>query len=195
MGGPTLEWSAPQKYDQGVDTSLAVHPSGLVLEVHQSQVLGSSALWYHLGKLDGESVTWGRSHSVTWPGEWPNVVISNQGYVILVYSTDGYKAYSSLRYAVGKIDPYGGMSQSITWLRRELSWDAGFHSSTAINDAGVIVSVHESSGKGMYYCIGHLTNPAGGDYTITWNSGKNGIKYDDGINPHIAAMHMPEAER
>ncbi len=182
----TLEWSAPQRYDKGVDTSLAVHPSGLILEAHQSHSIGSSALWYHLGKLNGESVSWGPSQRITWTGWWPNVVITNQGYVILVYSTEAYKAYSFLRYAVGKIDPYGGTSQSITWLTGDLSWDAGFHSSTAINDAGVIVSVHEGSGTGMYYRIGHLTNPSGGDYSMTWDSGSKGIKFDDGINPHIA---------
>jgi hypothetical protein len=54
------------------------------------------------------------------------------------------------------------------------------------------VGVHESGsgGKGLYYRIGHLKNPNGGDYTIEWNSGGNGIKYDDGINPHIAINNL-----
>jgi hypothetical protein len=38
----------------------------------------------------------------------------------------------------------------------------------------------------MYYRVGHLRNPAGGDYTIQWDSPSWGVYYDDGINPHIA---------
>jgi hypothetical protein len=50
------------------------------------------------------------------------------------------------------------------------------------------VGVHESGsgGTGIYYRVGHLTNPNAGDYTIAWDSGLYGINYDDGINPHIA---------
>ena len=35
-GAQTPRWSAAEKYDQGDETSLAVHQSGLVVEVHQS---------------------------------------------------------------------------------------------------------------------------------------------------------------
>jgi hypothetical protein len=182
----TLVWSESVKYDKGDSTTLALHPLGLVLEAHQSESIGSTDLWYRVGKSNGYGVDWGRSQNIPWRGEWPNVVISNQGYVILVFSTGAYKSNSSLLYAVGKIDINGGKDQSITWLTRELFWVNGFHSSTAINDAGVIVSVHEGSSKGMYYRVGHLTNPSRGDYTMTWDSGKYGIKFDDGINPHIA---------
>ena len=34
--------------------------------------------------------------------------------------------------------------------------------------------------------FGQFRNPAGGDYTIHWDSGTYGIQYDDGINPRIA---------
>jgi hypothetical protein len=124
-----------------------------------------------------------------WTGSWPNVAMTNEGYVILVYSSGAYKSNSHLYYAVGRIDPYGGVDQSITWLTPQAYlFDSGFHSSIAINNNGVILEVHESGsgGKGLYYRAGHLTNPAEGDYTITWDSGQYGIKYDDGINPHIA---------
>lgn len=32
----TVQWSVDQKYDDGINPSVAVHPSGLVLEFHQS---------------------------------------------------------------------------------------------------------------------------------------------------------------
>jgi hypothetical protein len=187
-----LTWSPSQRYDQGEDTSLAAHVSGLVLEIHQSHAIGNRGLWYHVGMLSGTSVTWGRSQSMGYSeGSWPNFAISKEGYVIFVYSTGQFKSGSDLRYQVGKIDPYGSIDQSITWLAYG-KWDAGFHSSIAINDNGTIVGVHESGtgGTGLYYRVGHLKNPNAGDYTIAWDSGDYGVKYDDGINPHIAINNL-----
>jgi hypothetical protein len=69
-------------------------------------------------------------------------------------------------------------------------FDRGFHSSTAINENGVILDVHESghssSSTGLYDRVGHFTDLAGGNYTIVWDSGVSGKSYDDGINPHVA---------
>jgi hypothetical protein len=90
-------------------------------------------------------------------------------------------------YRVGKVDPHGDENQSIKWITDLIHWDNGYHTSIAINDNGFIVGVHESDGgTGLYYRVGQLRNPAGGDYTIAWNSGSTGVKYDEGINPHIA---------
>jgi hypothetical protein len=63
------------------------------------------------------------------------------------------------------IDPNGGVDQSLTWLTKEIHWDAGFHARIAMNDNGLIVGVHETghASTGMYYRVGHFTNPA------TWN--------------------------
>ena len=193
-GAQTLSWTTPVKYDNGVDSALAVHSSGLVLEVHQTHVIGGSTLWYHVGKMSSTGVTWGKSHELDWQGEWPNFALTDDGYVIFVYSTGVYKSNSSLYYAVGKIDPDGDTDQTITWLTKQLYWDKGFHSSTAVNQNGMILSVHESGsgGKGLYYRVGHLKNPSGKDYSIVWDSGTNGIKYDDGINPHIALNNHDE---
>ena len=195
----TLEWSPNEEYDLGQDPSVAVHPSGLVLEGHRTQ--GGNTLWYHLGMLNGTSVTWGGSQRLSPTSglqNWPNVAISKEGYVIFVYSIGLFKAQGDLYYAVGKIDPYGGTDQSITWLTNtEVNGtyiDRGFHSSIAINDSGVILLVFESGtgGNGLYYRVGHLSNPAAGDYTIKWDSGKYGTHYDAGINPHIALNNLNE---
>jgi hypothetical protein len=189
-------WSAAEKYDQGDETSLAVHQSGLVVEVHQSHAFGAETLWYHLGTLNGTSVTWGRSQGLPWTGSWPNVAISKEGYVLFVFSIQTRKDYSHLYYAVGQIDPQGGIDQSITWLTSESRlFDSGYHSSIAMNDNGVILEVHESGsgGGGLYYRVGHLEHPTGGDPSIAWDSGGYGIKYDDGINPHIALNNHDEA--
>jgi hypothetical protein len=191
----TLAWSSAQQYDQGVETSLAALPTGLVLEAHQTHSFGGNDLWYHLGSLHGSSLTWEGSQLFPWRGFWPNVAISKEGYVIFVYSSRPGKSSSDLYYAVGKINPYGPANQTIQWLTESLRWDSGFHSSIAIKDTdGTIVGVHESGsgGTGLYYRVGHLNNPNAGDYTIAWDSGPHGIKYDDGINPHIAINNLDQ---
>lgn len=181
------QWSLPQKFDDGIETAVAVHPSGLVLEFHRTQS-GTNTLWYHVGKVNGIAVTWGGSQRLPELGTWPNVAVTKEGYVLFVWSTGSYKSSSKLNYMVGKINPNGDVGQTISWLTMPQQWDAGFHSSIVINDNGVIVGVHESGsgGRGIYYRVGHFANPAGGNFNIIWDSGSYGINYDDGINPHIA---------
>lgn len=189
----TLQWSPGQKYDRGSQTSLAAHPSGLVLEAHQT-LLGDR-MWYHLGMLNGTSVTWGGSQRLPGAGaqNWPNVAITKEGYVIFVYSKGDFKRIGNLYYMVGRIDPYGGTDQSITWITDEIAIDAGFHSSIAINENGVILLAFESGsgGDGLYYRKGRLFGLAGSAY-IHWDSGRYGIRYDAGINPHIALNDLDQ---
>jgi hypothetical protein len=189
-----LTWSPAEKYDAGIQTSVAAHPSGLVLEVHRTQADEQITLWYHVGIFDGTRVAWGKSQLLPFEGTWPNVAISKEGYVIFVYSDSKFKNNSELRYAVGKIDVDGGINQSIHWPK-SIFFDSGFHSSIAINDNGVILDVHESGsgGTGLYYRVGHLAFSNDGDPGISWDSGTNGIRYDDGINPHIALNNRDEA--
>jgi hypothetical protein len=192
----TLTWSTPYEYDQGEQTSLSAHPTGLVLEAHKTYAIGGIGLWYRIGIRQGTTVTWGRSQSFPWEGTWPNVAISNEGYVVFIYSSGRYKTNSDLHYAVGMVNPYEGLDQSITWLTPDsIHFDSGFHSSTVINDNGVILEVHESGsgGTGLYYRVGHLKDPSGGDLTIEWDSGDKGVKYDDGVNPHIAINNSDQA--
>lgn len=127
-------------------------------------------------------------------GNWTTVAISKEGYVILVRSTTHFKNGAQLGYWVGQIDPFGGINQSISWLVRDAYWDSGFHSSIAINDHGVIVGVHEAgyNGVNMFYRVGHLANPAAGNYSIVWDSGRYGTFYDDGTNPHISLNNRNE---
>jgi hypothetical protein len=42
-----------------------------------------------------------------------------------------------------------------------------------MNDNGLIVGVHETghASTGMYYRVGHFTNPATWNFTIQWDSG------------------------
>ena len=116
------------------------------------------------------------------------MVLSKEGYVIEVHSDQSNRSGSGLYYEVGTIDMSGGVNQRIVWRAYDVRYDAGFHTSLSINSNGVIVGVHESAtgSNGLFYRVGHLANPAGGNFAITWDTGNNGINYDSGANPHVA---------
>ena len=143
-GAQTLKWSPAEKYDAGIQSSVAAHPSGLVLEVHRTQADEQFTLWYHVGMLNGTGVTWGKSQRIPWDGSWPNVATSKEGYVIFVYSDGKFKNNSDLRYSIGTLFLDKGINQTIYWHSSDLFFDSGFHSSIAVNDNGVILGVHES---------------------------------------------------
>jgi hypothetical protein len=194
--GCDLEFNPSSLYDYGVQSSIALHSSGLALEFHRAQMDGR--IFYRVGKqspLNKNEIVWGNSQSANAYGYWPAVAISKEGYVIAVHSDNQYKSGSQQYYQVGKIDPNGDEKQSISWKTDLVFWDGGFHTSIAINDNGLIVGVHETqfmSGTGLYYRVGQLRNPAAGEYTIAWSSGYNGVNYDDGKNPHIAINNQNE---
>lgn len=185
--GCDIQLGLSRNYDAGAQTSVSLASTNLVLEFHKSQ--SNSGIWYHVGKLDGTNVVWGGSQGAGLNGYWPTVIMNQQGYVVVVWSNNQYRSGSEQYYRVGKLNINGDQNQSIQWLTGSNHWDGGFHTSLAINNNGVIVSVHESnsnSNHNLYYRRGHLTNPAGGNYNITWDSGSSGVQYEVGINPHIA---------
>jgi hypothetical protein len=159
------------EYDDGEQTTLAGNSLGLFIEFHKTESLSDDTIWYHLGRSYGRML-WGGSQNSGVSGFWPTAAISSDGYVILVYSEHRHKNASYLYYRVGKVDPLGSLDQSIQWLTDSIYWDRGFHSSIAINDNGLIASVHETgfASTGIYYRVGHFANPGAGDFTIQWDS-------------------------
>jgi hypothetical protein len=57
-----------------------------------------------------------------------------------------------------------------------------------VNNGGRIVEVHEGTGsdKKIWYRVGHMRNPALGQYDIVWDSGTRGIDYEVGENPKVS---------
>jgi hypothetical protein len=187
--GPTgcdVQFGLSTQFERGTEASVALNSSNWVVETHKSPE--NTDLWYRLGKLNGNIVTWGDSHRIGVGGHWPAVVLSKQGYVIEVHSDQKDRDGATMYYEAGKIDLNGDVNQSIDWRVFDTKYDAGFRANIAINDDGVIVGVHESMGSSnrLYYRRGHMANPAGGDFTIIWNSGHYGIGYDNGAIAHIA---------
>jgi hypothetical protein len=183
---PTLRWTTPVGYDTGIKTKIAIR-NGFIVEVHKSQSTWSNAIWYHIGKLDhdGGTVTWGASHKLGYEGDWPAVALSKEGYVIFTWSTYYNTDGSDLAYRVGTVNLNGDVNQTIDFKKKGEIYDTGYHGSISINRQGVIAEAHEG-GRSLFYRLGHLTNPSAGDLTITWDTGKKGVKYDSGVDPQVS---------
>ena len=189
-----IDWADFDTFDTGYESSVAVHPSGLIVEVHSSgqTFLTYNGLFYRIGKLDPTkgAVAWGPSRRwVTKDknGSWPAVAITKEGYAILTYSNAFTKSNAVLRYSVGTLDLNGGTDQLINFKVQNEKLDTGFHDSISVNYNGTIAEAHEADGKkGMYYRLGHLKAPASGNFNIVWDSGDGGQPWDDGVNPQIA---------
>jgi hypothetical protein len=196
----SVRWSKPEKFDTGMQSQASINSSRMVVEVHRSAI--TSKAWYHVGRLskEGQSVDWGKSHIMDRVAPsprdnqvYPAVALTNDNYVIIVYSDLATKSNSKLRYRVGRIDPLGSVDQDIEWLTDDTIYDTGFHSSLSVNANGVIAEVHEADGKtGLFYRIGHLEDPAAGKYNLVWDSGALGVQFDNGINPHISINNRNE---
>jgi hypothetical protein len=181
--GCDVQFGISRQYDTGYQPSVAMISTGLVVEVHQSEV--NTGLWYHVGKLHGNSIAWGPSQSLGENGYWPTVAMTEGGTVLLVYSDNLYRSGSEQQYKVFKIEPTGDQNQSMSVQVSKRHWDGGFHTSLSVNNKNVLLGVHESNFSNnhkIFYRIGHFNN----DYTVAWDSGHGGIEFDTGINPHIA---------
>ena len=58
-----INWADFSTFDTGYESSVAIHPSGLIVEVHSSgqTIFTYTGLYYRIGKLDPakETVSWG----------------------------------------------------------------------------------------------------------------------------------------
>jgi len=188
----TLDWTTPTKYDTGAEPALAMHSTGLIVEVHQSESSTNNSLWYHIGKLDRNTgkVSWGDSHTFIPEGDWPAVTMTKEGYVIITYSDGFYNCCSNLRYIVGTVDPNGDTKQLIKFKTNSKGtrFDTGYHDSISVNSLGVIVEAHQSGqgGDGIFWKVGRLTNPDAGDFSLFWVGRESGVRYDAGVDPKIS---------
>jgi hypothetical protein len=159
-----IDWADFQAFDSGYESYVALHPSGLIVEVHSSgqSIVTYTGLYYHIGRLDPVkgTVHWGPSRRWVSPGtfgSWPAVAITREGYVILTFSNAFTKDNASLRYSVGTIDPEGDTDQAIDFKVQNSKYDNGFHNSVSVNYNGTIAEAHEADG-GKGSTIGLVTS-------------------------------------
>src|ERR1700744_3385992 len=141
-----LSWTTPLRYDNGEQPSVALLRSGLVVEFHKSAT--TSSLYYHIGRvaLFNKVINWGDSQPLGYSGSSPDVAVTKEGYVLLVYTKFAHEGYGSevqMRYWVGEINPEGGIDQTITWRIRDAFFDTGLYASLAFNSDAVLAEVHE----------------------------------------------------
>jgi hypothetical protein len=188
-----LDWSRARTFDTGEQTSVSIARNGnYIVEFHRSE--NNRKMWYHVGRItelyfpSGYAISWGKSHNVDVNCEWPSVTVTKEGYVILVNSPGG-QVVNQILYWVGKINLGGSLDQDIQWSVKAQAFGYGFHPSVDVNSSGQIALVYECQNgcKGdLNYRLGHLENPAANKFNIVWDTGKDAIQYDRGINPHIA---------
>lgn len=155
------------KYDDGVQTQVAMSGSGTIVEVHKSQAFDK--LWYHVGSIDKMNVNWSRSVEYD-NGVTPSVAVNSQNRVVEVHKSEWN---SGLWYRVGTVT-----GTQIHWGTSR-KYDSGVRPRVAMNDAGVVIEVHESEwNSGLWYHVGRLN----GD-SVNWAGSQ---RYDSGGTPSIA---------
>ena len=187
-------WAPLVNWDTGYDSSVALHSSGLFVEVHSSSdyVGSNKGLFYRLGQIDPSTgkVTRASQAYLFAPGQLffhPSVAITKEGYVVVVNTTSGQKIDGRMAYWVGTLDPYGGVNQQINLKVLNQYYDTGWRPTISINYNGIIAEAHEGdSSQKLYYRLGHLNSPGTGDFTIAWDTGSGGTSYDTGLAPVIS---------
>lgn len=161
----------PVTYDSGILPSIGV-AGATVVEVHQS----ASTLWYHVGSLTGDLVSFGASHNYD-SGLNPAAAVNAAGTVVEVHETQS-PISAGMYYHVGQVDPVG---QEISF-GASYEYDSGDNPKVALNDGNVVVEVHESNGLStkMWYHVG-IVDPSG--QTISFGGSHD---YDNGVTPAIS---------
>jgi hypothetical protein len=188
-----LAWPRAIEFDKGLEPTVAVTPSGRAVEFHTSE--RTNTIWYRLGRVDTLNapnhyyVNWAKAQSLDYNGSKPSIAVTRDGYLVLVYTKHAYTGYGSevqMRYWVGQFDLRGD-DFTIRWKIKDAFYDTGRYAEISFNSSNVLVDVHESSRTSrLYYRIGHLRNPAAGQFDLVWDTGEGGRDYDKGMNASIS---------
>lgn len=118
-GDFSIEKKGHGRYGSGDNPSVAINNKGIVVEVHDS---GGWGLWYHVGRIRGDSIDWGPSTKYD-RGRDPSVALTDDGFVIEVH-TDELGAHLWCR--VGQIN-----GNAISWSRNAFPLGSGRSPSVA----------------------------------------------------------------
>jgi len=156
-----------EKYDKGIQPSVALNDYGTIVEIHQSDNPAHKTIWYRVGNLsNGESKDKGK-------GITPSIAIDNSNWCVEVHQSQ-QKGNNGLWYSVGNVN-----GDKIEWGEDE-EYHEGSRPQVAMNNNGVVVEVHNSTDGRPFYMVGIIDKNA---KKIHWG-GTYG--YWDGKDPTIA---------
>jgi len=99
-------------YDTGTSPSVALNNENVVVEVHKNA--NSDALYYHVGKVEGDKIAFGGSHKYD-SGVQPSVAITDSGLVVEAHKSENF---NTLYYHIGRVDgdkiTFGGSPGGVT---------------------------------------------------------------------------------
>lgn len=177
LTGGLVRFGGSHQYDDGITPAVAVNAAGVVVEVHETQSIFSSGMYYHVGQVDAasQSIQFGGSHEYD-SGNVPAVALNDQNVVVEVHESNGLS--SKLWYHVGRADPG---NKTVAWGGSH-DYDTGSAPSVALSNQNVVVEVHRSEGlsNALWYHVG-VVDPG----TLTIEFGPS-IQYDDGVDPSVA---------
>lgn len=152
-------------FGKGGNPSIAANDGKLVVAVFRND----DKLWYRAGKVASGGIDWWSSTAAQFDtGKHdPSVAIDDTGVVVSVHRSKGHNLY----WNVGVADP---ATQSVTWWPQAggNQYDTAPHDpKVAINNNGVVLSVHQGSNGDIYYNAGTIDGPA---QTVHWASRMHG---------------------
>jgi hypothetical protein len=149
-----------------------------VLEVHVSPV--GYKFWYRLGSLHQATINWGPSRHFG-AGTTPRVALNGHDFAIEVHKNQlGFSLYCSY----GSIG--GGTDDEVRW-GQSLKYDNGITPAVAMNDAGLVVEVHETDARfshALWYNLAAVKG-SGANRRVDWIKGAKDT-YDSGVTPAVA---------
>lgn len=167
-----LTWQGKVQYDFGNEPDVAVSANGTVVEVHRTDNwIFTNELWYHVGKVTGNSIAWGTSIKYD-TGYTPRVTTDGTGLVLEVHRAGNG---DDLYYKVGRVNADGN---GIDW-NDSVRYDSGAGPDVAMNSSRVAVAVHQANSGKLYYYVGRLDRYS---QTLSWGAA---VYYDDGANPSV----------
>ncbi len=164
-----------QKYDTGIQTSVAINNNGDIVEVHKSE--NDNELYYLLGKKDGNGVNWTVSDGKNYDsGQKPSVALNDNGVVVEVHNSQGFIGIDDdeIWYHVGQLNNSGNIV-----FGKSHEFGKAINSSVAIDNSNWCILVMENNDK-LWYRVGKVNIS---DKTIAWYAP---YKYDTGKAPQVA---------
>lgn len=173
-----LLWSGSSatRFDGGADPAVSANVNDLVVSVHRN----NSTYYYNAGTISDSTITWWQTKGTKFDtgNNDPCVALNEDGFVVSLHRSNDTKLY----YNAGVLDPE---NRTIIWWNsgHGAQYDTGKGDpAVAMNNDGVILSVHEDNG--LKYNVGSID---GQNKRLTWANNGHSIQYSQyGYNPVIA---------